>query len=100
MKTYSQLRDETSALHYDFLVLDTKTANTFLDIAQTTRNAETRSRNLQNAATAYATVVRLTARVAMTEQQDTDLHSELELLRVRMESFDHSDLPARADATE
>lgn len=88
MKSFGALHQETNALHYDFLMLDMKTAGTFLDIVQTTQNAETRTRNLHNAATAYATVLRLSPRVSMTTGQAADFRSELGLLKNRIASFD------------
>lgn len=51
MKSFRELQQETNDLHLNFLVTDLSTAFTFLEVAQTTRNAETRARNIQHART-------------------------------------------------
>lgn len=90
MKSFGQLHLETHEVQFDFLVADLRTAFTFLDVAKTTQNDETRTRNLQHATEAYAAVERFFPRVEMTEQQRSELQEKLRRLKERIHSFqDH-----------
>ena len=90
MKSFSELQQHSSTLSYEFLILDIQTAGTFLDVAKTTRNEDTRSRNLSNAAKAYAAILRLHPGVFMTELQRAELQADLEALKARMASVNPS----------
>ena len=59
MKSFHELQRGSNTLSYEFLLLDIQTAGIFLDVASTTRSEETRTRNLDNAARAFAAVLRL-----------------------------------------
>ena len=48
-----------------FLLADLDTALTFLDIAKTTTNEETRQRNFENARKAYDTVLQLMQKLSL-----------------------------------
>ena len=91
MKKFEQLRKETSAIHLDFLLTDLGAASTFLDIAQTTQNCETRSRNVQNATDAHDAVLKFFPRVTMSVQQNADVQLKLDLLFARIRTFAHFD---------
>lgn len=93
MKSFEQIQQETAEIQFDFLLADLKTADTFLDIAGTTHNGETRARNLQNATAAYTAVERFFPRVRMTEQQSVELQEKLRLLKVRIQLAEHNRLP-------
>lgn len=87
MKSFDQLQQETNVLQIDFLLTDLTTALTFVDIAQTTSNCETRARNLGNASLAYKTLMHFLPRVTMTEEQSTELHSKMALLKERIDAL-------------
>lgn len=88
MKSFAQLLQETSAVQLDFLLTDIAAANTFLDVANTTRDAETRTRNVQNGKEAYAVVHRMSGRVHINAEQTVDLENKLRLLKERLETMD------------
>ena len=87
MKSFDQLQQETAALHVDFLFTDLNAASTFLDIAETTRNIETRARNVHNATIAHDAVLRFLPRVTMSARQNTDLKEKLDALLARIQTF-------------
>lgn len=87
MKTFEQLQTETNAVQLGFLLSDLNAAFTFLDIAETTRNGDTRARNVQNATVAYDTIERFRPRVVVTEQQGAELQQQLNLLSRRIQAF-------------
>lgn len=89
MKSFRELQQETNDLHRNFLVTDLSTAFTFLEVAQTTRNAETRARNIQHARDAHAAVKRFLPRVAASELQRSELQQRLELLERRIAEMEH-----------
>ena len=86
MKTFAQIQQETQDIQFDFLMSDLDTAFTFLDIAQTTQNSETRARNLKHANVACAAVEGFSSRVKMTEQQCGQLDEKLHRLQERIRS--------------
>lgn len=87
LKSFAQLQQETSTVQLEFLMADIATANTFLDVAGTTRDAATRARNLEHANVAYATVDRLRDRVKVSSEQAAELQRRLDLLRERIYSM-------------
>ncbi len=89
MKNFDQLQQETQAAQFGFLITDADTALIFLDVARTTRNDETRARNRENAAVAYATVQKFRARVVTTEQQDAELDEKLDRVQQELASFEN-----------
>lgn len=92
MDNFEQLQQQTNEVQLDFLLADVRTAFTFLDIAETTRNTETRARNLQHATAAYAAVERFLPRVTMTGEQSADMQEKLRVLKQRIRSFENSSL--------
>ena len=62
MKSFVQLQSETHAVQLDFLLTDIGAANTFLDVANTTRDAATRARNIGHATEAHDVVRRMSER--------------------------------------
>ena len=87
MKSFTQLQQETSAVQLDFLLTDVSAANTFLDVAGTTRDKATRNRNVQHAQEAYAMVCRMSDRVQKTAEQDAELQDRLDLLKARIDGM-------------
>ena len=88
MKSFNQLQKETRAVHFGFLMTDLAAANTFLDVAHTTRHVETRARNIQHATTAYAAIARLSGRLTMTAEQSIELKEKLQALEQRLRSME------------
>ena len=78
---------KSSALNngVEFLLVDLDTALTFIDIAETTADEETRRRNFHNARYAYDTVLRLMQKVTLDDAQNEALQKQLTLLRTRLE---------------
>jgi hypothetical protein len=68
----------------EFLLADLDAALTFLDVAKTTTNEETRKRNFQNARHAYDTVVELMQKVTLNDEQNEEIQEKLTLLRTRL----------------
>ena len=56
----------------DFLLTDIAAAHTFLDVAETTRDADSRTRNVQHARDAYDSVLRFGNRAHLSPQQADD----------------------------
>ena len=88
MKSFAQLQEETRAAQLDFLVTDIGAANTFLDVAHTTRDAATRARNVQHATEAYTVVLRMSKRLRMNPVETGDMQKKLESLKVRLDSME------------
>ena len=85
MKSFAQLQQETTAVQLDFLLTDISAANTFLDVAGTTRDAETRTRNVQHAKEAYAMVLRMSQRLNTVPEEAADVQNRLGLLKIRLD---------------
>lgn len=90
MKSFDQLQKETRAVQFNFLLADLATGNTFLDVADTTHNSETRVRNVHNAQVAYDTVDRLGKRLSMTAEQGLEFQGKLQALSKRLSTAERS----------
>lgn len=90
MKSFADLERETAAVQLAFLLADLATANTFLDVAETTSDNVTRERNIGNANTAHEAVTRFFPRVTMTALQTTDVQDRLGLLRGRITAMEQT----------
>ena len=79
---------KSSALNngVEFLLVDLDTALTFMAIAETTGNEETRQRNYQNARIAYDSVLQLMQKVTLDNAQNEAIRKKLTLLRTRLEA--------------
>ena len=71
---------------FEFLRVDLDTASTFMDIADTTGNEETRQRNFQNARNAYDAVLSLMEKSTLDDAQKEALRAKLILLKTRLEA--------------
>jgi hypothetical protein len=80
------MRSSAANNRVEFLLTDLDTALTFLDIARTTTNEETRRRNFENARRAYDTVIQLMQRVPLDDAQNEFIQGKLTLLRMRLEA--------------
>jgi hypothetical protein len=69
-----------------FLLVDLDTAVTFMNIAETTGDEETRQRNCQNARRAYDTVLQLMQKATLNDAQNKAIRKKLALLRIRLEA--------------
>jgi hypothetical protein len=74
----------------EFLLVDLDTALTFLEVADATNSKETRTRNRQNARTAYDAVLRLLARLTPTDEERSLLDAKLAELKNRLDATDFS----------
>ena len=79
---------KSSALNnaVEFLLIDLDTALTFMDVAETTGNEETRQRNFQNARTAYDSILQLMQKVTLDDAQNEAIRKKLTLVRTRLEA--------------
>jgi hypothetical protein len=68
-----------------FLLVDLDLGITFLDIAKTSRNAETVQRNLNNALIAYSSSMRFLPRLTLTALEDMAIKEKLARLKTRLE---------------
>ena len=80
------LRSDLNTTSIGFLLTDLETALTFLDVAQTSHDQETKQRNHKNAHVAYDTVIRLLPNVKPTAAQQQAIDEKLSLLKARLEA--------------
>lgn len=90
MKSFDELQEETRVVQLEFLLTDIGAANTFLDVANTTRDAATRARNVQHANDAYSMVDRMAGKVRMGSADAENLQSKLEMLKNRLDAMEVS----------
>ena len=88
MKSFAQLQEETRAAQLDFLLTDIGAANTFLDVAKTTREPATRARNVEHATVAYDLVLRMSKRAQMSSKEAEDVQNRLGLLKGRLDAME------------
>jgi hypothetical protein len=88
VKDFSELQQETRTAQFDFLMTDIAVGQTFLNVAETTRNATTRKRNVKNANDAFASVSRLGERLVMTVPEGVEFREKLKELGDRIHSFE------------
>lgn len=72
----------------ELLITDAKTANTLLDLAETTRIAEFRSRRIKEAHDAYQSILYFLARLSPTPDKTESLSKEMEKLKARLTAAD------------
>ena len=70
----------------EFLLLEINTALTFLELAKTTGNEETRQRNFANARHAYKTVWGLMQNAPLDDAQKTAIEEQLSVLKKTLEA--------------
>jgi hypothetical protein len=80
------MRSSSQNNRVEFLLTDLDTAFTFLDIAKTTSNADTRYRNFENARRACDTVIQLMQGIPLNIEQSESIQEKLTLLRSRLEA--------------
>ncbi len=90
MKSFDELKKETQVVQLSFLLTDIGAANTFLEVANTTRNAATRARNVQHANEAYSMVARMAEKLQVSSEDAEDLQSRLEMLKKRLDAMEAS----------
>jgi hypothetical protein len=86
MIPFPKLRQQTNRAAIEILFTDIRTAFTFLRVAETTGDPETRQRNWRHARRAYDSVTRFSTRFLMTEQERRRLETELGELRQALEA--------------
>jgi hypothetical protein len=74
-----------------FLRADLDLANSFLDIADTTRQVNVRNRNIANAWKAHDAVVRLAPKVGIKDSELIAITERLRVLRTRLERMEAQD---------
>jgi hypothetical protein len=74
-----------SKVGFEFLLADLDTALTFLKVAESAIDADTRERNHANARRAYDTVVRLMQNLSLDDIQSEELAQKLALLKTRLQ---------------
>jgi len=83
-KSTRQVVEESNRVGVQFLLADLTAALTFLDVADATGSWDTRNRNLQNARSAYETVLRLLPRVFPSVEERSALQAKLDQLKKRL----------------
>ena len=84
MKPFVQLNDETNHAGVEFLFTELDSCDTFLNVADTTQQAETRARNHQNALAAYQSLLRYRPRVLFDSTQESEFETKLTELTHRL----------------
>jgi hypothetical protein len=79
-------KPEAGSTGAEFLLADLEAALTFLNVAQTSGNAETVIRNHENARHAHDTVARLLQRVTLTADDRQIIEAKLAVLKERLEA--------------
>jgi len=74
-----------SNIGFEFLLADLDTAVTFMKVAESAVDANTRERNYGNARRAYDTVVRLMQNLALDDTQREELAAKLAFLKMRLQ---------------
>ena len=87
MKSFVQLQQETHAVQLDFLLTDIGAANTFLDVAVTTRDPVSHARNVGHATEAYDLVLRMSERAHLSLEEAEDVRNRLALLKARLNAM-------------
>ena len=87
MKSFGELKDETNHAGVEFLFTELGSCDTFLNVADTTKLAETRSRNLENAHVANKSLLRYRTRLLFDAAKQSEYETRLtELARRLMEA--------------
>jgi hypothetical protein len=79
-RTKMQVND----LSIELLITDSGVALTFLDLAKTTRVEADRARRIEEAHTAYTSILKLLPRFHPTPEQKRTLEANLDVLRTRL----------------
>lgn len=82
-KSTRQIMAESNRIGVQFLLADLATALTFMNVAEVTQIAATRTRNFDSARTAYQTVLRLLPRVTPTPDEQAELQTKIAALKDR-----------------
>ena len=75
-----------SNVGFQFLLADLDTALTFMKVAESAIDADTRERNHANARRAYDTVIRLMQNLSLDDTQREELAAKLALLKLRLQN--------------
>ena len=75
-----------SNIGFEFLRTDLDTALTFMNVADSTGDAEMQQRNHENARRAYDTVVRLKQNLSLDDTQNKELAEKLGVLKSRLQN--------------
>lgn len=71
-------------IRVELVMADAKTALTFLDLAETTRNSEDRARRIREARVAYETIAAQIGRLQPTAEQMEVLNRDMDTLKMRL----------------
>ena len=75
-----------SNIAFDFLRTDLDTGLTFMNVAESTRDADAQQRNHENARRAYDAVVRLMQSLSLDDTQNKEVAEKLALLKSRLQN--------------
>lgn len=86
MKTQSLTQNivNSNEVSVELLITDARTANIFLDLAETSGVAELRSRRIGEAQDAYRSILYFLERLSPTKEQADSLGKEMEKLKARL----------------
>ena len=84
MRSRTELQERTNAVTLEMLQIDADMALTLLDLADTTRSAESRMRRRKSARKAYLSILRLLPNLAINDQQRAAMEQRLGNLRRRL----------------
>jgi hypothetical protein len=84
LKSTKQVVEQSQRTGVQFLLADLAIGLTFLDVAAETQSEDTRTRNRQNARSAYDTVLRLLPRLSPSDTEQLALLSGLRELKDRL----------------
>lgn len=80
----SKLLLQSNRIGVSFLLTEIESADTFLDIADTTALPDSADRNRRHAFKAYMTVRQLLPRVVLEVEEEADINHKLDLIRQRL----------------
>ena len=81
-----RIRSSVSNNAFQFLLTDLDVALTFMNVAESTRDADAQQRNHKNARRAYDAVVRLMQSLSLDDTQNKELAEKLALLKSRLQN--------------
>jgi hypothetical protein len=83
-KSIAENISDSNHIKVELLITDAKTALTLLDLAETTRVAEDRSRRIRQALRAYQSILSFLTRLSPSVAQAETLHQNLETIKNRL----------------
>jgi hypothetical protein len=84
VKAFSELKDDINKTEVDLLLTDAEMALTFLDLADATKDVDSKSLRQREAHKAYQFIVGRRSTLSLTTQQTILLNRRLAMLRIRL----------------